>query len=61
MHITDGSVVQTYGKGKIQVEAYNGKEWNAKYLADVLYVPKIKINLFSSNVCLDKDYLLIAE
>lgn len=61
VRIADGSVVQAYGKGKIQIEAYNGKEWNAKYLADVLYVPKIKINLFSSSACLDTGYLLIAD
>ncbi|XP_054726684.1 uncharacterized protein LOC129236360 [Anastrepha obliqua] len=61
VRIADGSIVQAYGRGDIHVEAYNGNVWNAKYLADVLYVPGIKMNLFSSNACLDKGYSLIAE
>ena len=61
VRIADGSVLRAYGKGVIPVEAYDGNAWNIKYLTNVLYVPDIKLNLFSSNVCLDKGYVLTAH
>lgn len=43
------------------MEAYDGNDWNIKHLAEVLYVPDIKLNLFSCNACLDKGYVLRAH
>lgn len=61
IRIGNGAVIPAYGKGDILIEAFDGKVWNPKQILGVLYVPDIKLNLFSSNTCLDKGYTMKAE
>ena len=44
---------RAYGKGNIKVNTFDGEKWNKNHLADVLYVPDLSYNLFSSGVALD--------
>ncbi|KAL6421482.1 hypothetical protein ACFW04_014069 [Cataglyphis niger] len=45
--IGDGDRIKAYGKGCINVNMFNEESWNENHLVDVLYVPKLKYNLFS--------------
>lgn len=47
--------ISAYGKGRVNVLAFTGVEWERKYLKDVLYVPKLAYNLFSMGSTLDKN------
>lgn len=59
--IGNGEHVYGVGVGKINVEVFDGKRWLQKYLTDVLYVPKLHMNLFSQGRCCDKGYEYIAN
>lgn len=61
IRVGNGAIILAYGFGDIYVEAFDGKMWRSKYLSNVLYVPDIKLNLFSTSVCLDKGYVMEAE
>ena len=52
--IGDGGHIEALGKGCINVDMFNRETWNENYLVDVLYVPKLKYNLFSAGATLDK-------
>lgn len=54
VRIGDGGCIQASGKGCINVEMFNGEVWNQNHLIDVLYVPRLKYNLFSTGAALDK-------
>ena len=54
VRIGDGSYIQAYGRGDINVHTFDGNSWNLNHLANVLFVPKLKYNLFSAGVVLDK-------
>lgn len=41
------------GKGCINVTMFDGNSWNENHLVDILYVPKLKYNLFSVSGALD--------
>ncbi|KNC33708.1 hypothetical protein FF38_10866, partial [Lucilia cuprina] len=60
IRIGNGEIIPAVGKGDIYIKAFDGKVWNSKFLSNVLYIPKIKIN-FSINACLDKGYFLEAN
>ena len=57
--IGDGSVIKALGQGIIQLSAYDGANWISTTMYNVLYVPDIKVNLFSMSTALDKGYKLI--
>lgn len=61
VRIGDGSYIYAKGVGTIDILAYNNKEWCRKHLTDVLYVPKIHLNLFSQGKALDKDMVLKSD
>ena len=60
IRIGDGALLQAPGKGCINVRMFNGTQWNEKHLVDVLYVPKLKYNLFSKGTALDKGLEMFA-
>lgn len=51
--IGDGSELEALGKGKIQLNEYDESEWIDTTLNDVLYVPRMTINLFSVRTVMD--------
>lgn len=57
--VGDGSVIFAEGKGKVLIQI-SLNDCRA-HLDNVLYVPKIKINLFSPNNVLDKGYKMITK
>nr|XP_046472588.1 uncharacterized protein LOC124214366 [Neodiprion pinetum] len=59
--IGNGERIYAVGKGNINVLAYDNNVWKAKHLAEVLHVPKLKYNLFSTGAALDKDMQLVAD
>lgn len=61
VRIGNGSVILAIGKGNINILAYNKVDWIEKHLSDVLHVPDIQLNLFSSNCALDKGLKLISD
>ncbi|KAK9870289.1 hypothetical protein WA026_006376 [Henosepilachna vigintioctopunctata] len=54
--IGDASELEGVGIGDINLEAFNGKDWDKIILKNVLYVPKMPFNLFSVSSILDKGY-----
>lgn len=61
VRIGDGRFLKAHGSGNINVYAYNGYEWQMCHLSNVLYVPNLKYNLFSSTSALDKDLNLFSN
>ncbi|KMQ84193.1 retrovirus-related pol polyprotein from transposon tnt 1-94 [Lasius niger] len=61
VRIGNGEVIHAIGKGEIDVYVYNGSKWKRNYLIPVLYVPKLKYNLFSLSSALDKDLKLSSD
>lgn len=56
--IGNGSKIMAEGKGDIDILAFNGNEWISKHIANVLYVPGIHMNLFSSGKVMDRGHQL---
>ncbi|CAH0713594.1 unnamed protein product, partial [Brenthis ino] len=56
--IGDGTIIKALGYGDIDLEAYDGQQWIKTLINNVLYVPSIKVNLFSMSAALDKGYKL---
>lgn len=56
--IGDGSTIQATGRGRVDLQAFNGHEWIPTTLNDVLYVPNLQINLFSLAIVMDKNFEL---
>ncbi|CAL1672404.1 unnamed protein product [Lasius platythorax] len=54
VRVEDGVYIKTYGRENINIMAINGSDWNCNYLSNVLYVPKLKYNLFSVGTAMDK-------
>lgn len=52
--IGNGEKIYAIGRGSISIKSFNGKEWINATLYDVLYVPKLHTNLFSSLAAMDK-------
>lgn len=59
--IGDGSSLEVKGIGTVQVQSWNGQEFIDTTLSDVLYVPKLKYNLFSVCHVLDKGYRMKSD
>lgn len=59
--IGNGEQIAVQGKGDIGLHAYNGSEWVHKRVLDVLYVPDIHLNLFSSAKAMDRGYQLRSD
>ena len=55
IRLGDGHVVYAVAMGRIDVYAYDGYKWAPRHLADVLYVPDVKFNLFSMGAALSKN------
>lgn len=58
--VANGAFVEAIGKGSVEVECYNGREWILREMKDVLYVPALEYNLFSLSKVLDRGYRLEA-
>lgn len=56
--IGDGSTIEAFGSGTVELEAFNGKEWVFSRMENVLYIPSLKVNLFSIRKAFDKGYQL---
>lgn len=56
--VGNGSKIMAEGKGDINIMAFNGVEWVRKHIANVLYVPEIHLNLFSSGKVMDRGHQL---
>ena len=59
--IGDGTTLQALGQGNICILAYNGKNFHSVTLFDVLFVPQLKVNLFSQGKALDKSLTLVSD
>lgn len=57
----NGNTIPAIGCGNIRVHVLNGEIWQNKFLENVLYVPDLHINLFSTVCVLDKDFTLKAN
>ena len=53
VRIGNGATIFSYGKGDISVLCFDGENWTSKTLLNVLYVPDIKLNLFSEGAALE--------
>lgn len=61
IRVGNGAIIPAFGTGDINIQAFDGSVWRSKFLSGVLYVPDIKLNLFSTNACLDKGFIMEAE
>lgn len=61
VRIGDGTLLRAEGKGDIVIFALVEDQWCEKHLKDVLYVPDIKLNLFSLSTVLEKGFTLSAD
>lgn len=61
VRIGDGSLLKASGSGDINIFSFNGENWIPNHLSNVIYVPELKYNLFSSNVVLDKGLQLSSD
>lgn len=61
VRVGNGELINAYGCGDVDILSYNNFTWLNKCLKKVLYVPEIKVNLFSSNSALDKGLRLVSN
>lgn len=54
VRVGTGEVIFATGKGEIDFLAHDGVKWVKNYLSEVLFVQKLKYNLFSLSSALDK-------
>lgn len=60
--IGDGTVIDATGTGDIYIKAFDGTSWKQYVLKEVLYVPNLKLNLFSASSVADKgNYKIITD
>lgn len=59
--IGDGAFLEGHGRGSINILVYDGQNWTEKHISDVVYVPKLRYNLFSAGVTIDKSMKLEAD
>ncbi|KAF2894203.1 hypothetical protein ILUMI_11972 [Ignelater luminosus] len=52
--ISDGSIIKAEAIGEVRVKAFNDFEWIETILRNVLYVPTLKVNLFSISTIVKK-------
>ncbi|EZA59689.1 Copia protein [Ooceraea biroi] len=56
-----GTTIDATGIGDIKLETFDGKKWKPCVLKKVLYVPNLKLNLFSVSSIADKDCKIIID
>ena len=56
VRIGDGTLLEVSGEGEIDVLLLSENGWKERYLKNVLYVPGIKVNLFSTTSALEKGF-----
>lgn len=61
VEIENGATIKGTGIGKIVVEANVEEKWVETHLINVLYVPDLKYNLFSTGSVLDKGYRSVSD
>ncbi|XP_014298259.1 uncharacterized protein LOC106693745 [Microplitis demolitor] len=61
IRIGDGKIIYAITKGNINMKAFNGETWRDEYLEDVLFVPKLKCNLFSLSSTTDKGHRMSTD
>ncbi|XP_029341276.1 uncharacterized protein LOC115033221 [Acyrthosiphon pisum] len=61
VRIGDGKHIMAVGKGNINIHTYVDNKWIKGYLENVLYVPDLKVNLFSCGACLDKGITMVTD
>lgn len=54
VRVGDGAYIKAHGRGNIHIRTFDGSNWNCNYLSDVLFVPKLKYNIFSVGTAMDK-------
>lgn len=54
--VGNGEVVKAIGRGDLQIMSYTGSTWIEKTLRNVLYVPALHANLFSSTKAMDNGH-----
>ena len=59
--IGDGRVLEVLGIGDIAILTHNKRTWFKHRLSDVLYVPSLKVNLFSMGTVLSKGFGVYCE
>lgn len=59
--IGNGTFLKICGVGTISLNAWNGHERIKTKISNVLFVPKLKINLFSLGCALEKDYKMHSD
>jgi hypothetical protein len=59
--IGDGSEIFALGVGSVKIKAFNGNQWVDSVIENVLYVPALKLNLFSVCAVTDKGYNLVSN
>lgn len=61
IRVGNGNVIYASGIGNIRIKVYDGMRWCDKQLINVLYAPKLSMNLFSAGSALDINKGLILE
>lgn len=61
IHVGNGNIIYACGKGTIKIQVFDGSRWCDKSLLNVLYAPKISLNLFSVGSALDVNKGLVLE
>lgn len=56
--IGDDTIIKAVDVGIVKLQAHNGSEWIECSLNNVLFVPKLAVNLISARAAVDKGYLL---
>ncbi|KAB0794531.1 hypothetical protein PPYR_11370 [Photinus pyralis] len=59
--IGNGEKIMAQGRGDINLLAFDGNQWIPRRMVDVLYVPEIHVNLFSSGKAMDRGYQLQSD
>lgn len=54
--VGNGSIVYAHAEGRVPVKVYNGKYWYETTMVEVLYVPELSCNLFSTGAVTDKGF-----
>lgn len=54
--VGDGNIVEAMGVGTINIKTFTGQKWIEGILTDVLYVPELPCNLFSTTTAATKGF-----
>lgn len=59
VYLGDDGACDVQGSGVVQIEKFNGDNWESAVIEDVLYVPKLRKNLFSVGVITSKGFEVV--